>query len=69
MTTARSIRDLTILAQGRRLRARALAGARDPNEAYLMTHNVMARAFEDPARGASREALDAAMNDEIGRWS
>jgi hypothetical protein len=67
MTTVKSLRDLTILAQGARLRASALAGSRDPNEAYLMAHRVMAGAFDDAGRGSSREALDRDMNREIVR--
>jgi hypothetical protein len=67
MATVKSLRDLTILAQGPHLRASALAGSRDPNEAYLMAHRVMASAFSDSGRGFSRDALDHDMTREIVR--
>jgi hypothetical protein len=67
MATIKTVRDLAILAQGAGLRAQALASERDFNEAYLMAHRVLARAFDDSASASSRVALGGAMADEIGR--
>lgn len=67
MAAIKTARDLAILAQGAGLRAQALASERDFNEAYLMAHRVLARAFDDAASPTSRVALGDAMADEIGR--